>query len=201
MNYVDKVKALPSKLFRWTEKLAESKHAERSLYLLSMSEAVFFPIPPDPVLMALIFHKTKRWLRYSLLTALASIAGGVIGYMIGWGLFESIGTGIINTLHIQDSFNTLSENFRDNGALVVFTAALTPIPYKIVTLTAGASGVNFGIFLVASIIGRGIRFVAVGALAHYLGKKHKEKIEKYINLISVLAIILILIILFFIKQF
>lgn len=201
MNFIKKIKDAPRRLFKWTEKLAESEHAERSLYLLSVSEAVFFPIPPDPVLMTLIFHKTSNWLRYSLLTVAASIFGGIIGYLIGWGLFESVGSQIINALHIQGNFDSLSESFRENGALVVFTAALTPIPYKIVTLTAGASGVNFVIFLAASVIGRGLRFIAVGALAHYLGKKHKDKIEKYINLVSLAVIILVVIALILIKQF
>jgi len=190
---MDKLKNIPKRIYSWTEKLAESKHSERSLYLITMSEAVFFPIPPDPLLMALIFHKSDRWLRYTLLTALFSILGGIIGYVIGWTLFESIGSWIIDNLHIRDTYESLSESFRDNGALVVFSAALTPIPYKIVTLTAGASGVNFGVFLIASIIGRGVRFLAVGALAHYLGRKHKEKIEEYINIVSVSLVALLII--------
>ncbi len=172
MDTVKKIKDTPKKIYKYSEKLAESKHAERSLYLVTAAEAIFFPIPPDPLLMTLIFHKTNKWLRYSLLTIAASLAGGVVGYFVGWALFESIGSWIINALHLSDTFDSLSESFRNNGALVVFSAALTPIPYKIVTLTAGASAVNFPVFIAASIVGRGLRFLAVGALAHYLGKKH-----------------------------
>lgn len=191
LKLIKYILSLPGKLYKWSERLADSKHAERSLYLLTASEAIFFPIPPDPLLMAMIFHNNSRWLRYSLLTIVATIIGGIIGYIIGWTLFESVGDWIITNLHIQDNYNSLSDNFRENGAIVVFAAALTPIPYKVVTLTAGASGVNFGVFLLASIVGRSIRFLAVGALAHYLGKRHKEKIEEYINRISVLIVLLV----------
>lgn len=198
---IKQILSIPTRLYKWTEKLAESKHAERSLYLLSTSEAVFFPIPPDPLLMALIFHKSKenQWIRYTLLTVLASVVGGIIGYMIGWTLFESVGDWLISNLHIKEGFDSLSKSFRENGSLFVFTAAITPIPYKIVTLTAGASGVNFGVFLIASIIGRGLRFIAVGALAHYLGKKHKDKIEQYINYVSLLIITLMILLVFLVK--
>lgn len=192
MDRLKKITNIPKKLYSWTEKLADSKHGERSLYLLSACEAVFFPIPPDPLLMAMIFHKHDRWLRYTLLTVLFSVLGGVIGYFVGWALFESIGNWILDTLHIRNDFESLSKKFTENAGLAVFTAALTPIPYKIVTLTAGFSGVNFGAFLLASIIGRGARFLAVGALAHYLGKKHKDKIEQYINLISIALVVLLL---------
>jgi len=190
---------IPKRLYRWTEKLADSKHGERSLYLLSASEAIFFPIPPDPLLMSMIFHKHDRWLRYTTLTIFFSVLGGVVGYFVGWALFESIGNWLLDTLHIRSGFEDLSTKFSENAALAVFSAALTPIPYKIVTLTAGFSGVNFGIFIVASIIGRGARFLAVGALAHYLGKKHKDKIEEYINVVSLALIGLIVLALLLVR--
>jgi len=198
MNFIQKILSIPKRLYAWTEKLSESKHAERSLYLITLSEAIFFPIPPDPLLMAMIFHKSNQWIRYVILTIGASILGGIIGYFVGWALFESIGNWLVDNLHIRDSFESLSDKFSENAALAVFVAAITPIPYKVVTLTAGFSGVNFGIFLLASIVGRGIRFAAVGALAHYLGKKHKDKIEEYINLVSLALVALIALVLFII---
>lgn len=179
------------RLYAWTTKWARHPRAEQALAGITAAEGVFFPIPPDPLLMAMVFTKPARWLRYSLITVTASVAGGIVGYAIGFALFESLGAWIISSLHLEAGYQTLSTNFQTNATLAVFTAALTPIPYKLITITAGATFVNFGVFVVASILGRGVRFFAVGFLARLLGARYKAQIEKYIDVISITLIVVL----------
>ncbi len=182
-------------MYAWTTKWASHPRAEKYLAGITAAEGVFFPIPPDPLLMAMIFSKPNKWLRYSLITIVASILGGIIGYLIGFAFFESIGDWIISSLHLEEGYISLSQSFQENATLAVFTAALTPIPYKLITLTSGALQVNFGVFLIASILGRGTRFIVVGFLAKLLGKKYKEQIEKYIDIISICLVLILILIL------
>ncbi|MDX1766111.1 MAG: YqaA family protein, partial [Candidatus Saccharimonadales bacterium] len=183
------------RLYQWFLKWAEKPNAEKALFGFSFAESSFFPIPPDPLLMAMVFAKTKRWVRYAAVTTVASILGGILGYIIGIGLFESIGNWILDTYHLHDDYKNLGELYQDNSFLAVLTAAMTPVPYKIITISAGAFKINFVAFIVASIIGRAARFFGVSALAHYLGKKHKEKIERYLDIISLALVTLLVLVL------
>lgn len=183
-------------LYAWTTKWAKHPQAERYLAGITAIEGIFFPIPPDPLLMAMVFTKPNKWFRFALITLVASILGGLVGYLIGFALFESAGQWIIDSLHLQEGYASLSRSFQDNATLAVFTAALTPIPYKLITLTSGALHVNLGVFVLASVLGRGARFFAVAGLARLLGKRYKDQIEKYIDIISIsLVVILVLLIL------
>ena len=193
-----KPKSPIKRLYRWTVKWAEKDNAEYMLAGLTALEGIIFPIPTDPLMMAMTFTRPKRWLRYSLITLAASIIGGSIGYLVGYGLFESIGGWILDTFHLQDGFAALSESFEQQGGLYVFIAAVTPIPYKLITLTSGAIGVNFLVFLVASIIGRGLRFILLGFLASHLGARYRDQIEKYIDVIG-LAIVAALVIILLLR--
>ncbi len=167
---------------------------EKALFIIAFVESSFFPIPPDPILMNMTLSKPDKWKRYALITTIASILGGVLGYVIGLALFESVGQWIIDTYHLQDEFTEIGEIFKDNGLLAIFAAAITPIPYKIFTITAGAFSLNLGTFLFASILGRGMRFTAVAYAVSYFGKKYEDKIQKYIDLISFGVIALVIIV-------
>lgn len=189
MNWLrKKIKAL----YAWTTKWAQHKHAERYLAGITAAEGVFFPIPTDPLLMAMVFTKPNKWVRYGLITVFSSVIGGIIGYSIGFGLFESVGQWVLDAFHLQEEYVSLSQSFQENATLAVFTAALTPVPYKLITLTSGALLVNFGVFVVASILGRGARFMGVAFLARVLGKRYKEQIEKYIDIISLILVAIII---------
>ncbi len=179
-------------LYKWSTKWAQTKYAERALVGLSFAESSFFPVPPDPLLMAIVFSKGKEWLRLALITTLASVIGGMFGYFLGATVFDSIGDWVISSYHLQEDFETVERWFRDYSFIAVLGAAFTPIPYKIFTLSAGFFSINFPGFVLASVIGRGARFTAVAALANYLGKKHKNKIEKYIDLVSIGLLTLII---------
>jgi membrane protein YqaA with SNARE-associated domain len=192
-NQYKKPKSPIKRLYNWTVKWAKKDNAEYVSALPTALEGIIFPIPTDPLMMAMTFAKPKKWLRYSLITLTASILGGIVGYLIGFGLFETIGDWILTTFHLQDGFNQLGQSFEDNGGVYVFTAAVTPIPYKLVTLTSGAFQINFVVFLIASILGRGARFLLLGFLASHLGAKYRDQIEKYIDVIGIAIVVLLVV--------
>ena len=194
-NQTTKKPSLAKRTYDWFISWAEKPQADKALAGFAFAESSVFPIPPDPLLMALVFAKTKQRLRLALITTLASVLGGALGYLIGWGLFESIGQWLLDTYDLHHQYLSLGESFQNNGFIAVLTAALTPIPYKIITISAGGFKISFWIFMLASVIGRGTRFFAVGYLAAYLGAKHKEKIERYINFLSIVIVVLLIVLL------
>jgi membrane protein YqaA with SNARE-associated domain len=191
MGKENKKPSIFRRFYNWFMAWAEKPTAEKALAGFTFIEAIFFPIPPDPLLMAMVFNKPKRWVRYATITLIATIIGGVVGYLAGIGLFETLGEWIVETYHLQEEYDALGRSFQDNDFIAVLTAAMTPIPYKIITLSAGAFDVNFISFLVASVIGRGARFFGVAYLAKWLGVKYKDRIEKYIDAISIGILILV----------
>jgi membrane protein YqaA with SNARE-associated domain len=172
------------KLYSWTMKWATHKHATAALAGLSFAEASFFPLPVDPLLMTMIFATPKRWLKLVAITVGASVIGAIFGYFIGAVLFDSIGQWITNTLHLEHQFETVRQYYQDYSFFVIITAAFTPLPFKVFTISAGLFSVNFWGFVLASIVGRTLRFGIVGGLAYFLGKKYKDQIEKYVDVIS-----------------
>lgn len=192
------LRRLIRRLYNWTMKWSTSKHAEAALGGLSFAEASFFPLPVDPLLMAMIFATPKKWVRFTSLAIIASVIGAAFGYFIGAVLFDSFGNAILNGLHLKDSFATVQDLYQQHSFLILIVAAFTPLPFKVFTIAGGAFGVNFAGFMIASLAGRTLRFGAVGSLAHFLGKRYKDQIEKYVDVASliVLAILLIAYILY-----
>lgn len=181
------------KLYNWTVAWADKPSSEKALAGVSFAESSFFPIPPDPLLIALVTAKPSRWFRFALITTIASILGGIFGYLIGWVLFESVGTWILNTYHLQEAYVSLGMRFEDNALIAVFTAAMTPIPYKLITITAGAFQINFLAFIAASVVGRSFRFFLEAWAMHHFGRRYKHIIERYVNLLSWAFLLLILV--------
>ncbi len=196
MNTSTKKQSPFRKLYNWFSAWAVKPQAEKALFGFSFIEAIIFPIPPDPLLIAMVFNKPKLWVRFATITVVATLLGGVVGYIVGVGFFETIGEWLIETYHLQDEYEVLSNNFQNNSFVAVLTAAMTPIPYKIITLSAGAFDVNFFSFIFASIVGRSARFFGVAYLAKWLGVKHKDKVERYIDVISFSLLLLIVAIVF-----
>lgn len=182
------------KMYAWTIKWSESKHATTALLGLTAAEASFFPLPTDPLLMAMIFAKPKRWLKLVFSTISASVIGAMFGYFIGFVLFESIGQTIISALHLEKSFPTVQQYYESYSFLVIIVAAFTPLPFKLFTIAAGVFRVNFIGFVAASIVGRSLRYGLVGALAHFLGRRYKDQIEKYVDTISLIIMAIIIIV-------
>lgn len=180
------------KLYAWVVGWSESKHAERALGSIAVAESSFFPIPPDPLLIAMTTVQPKKYLRFATICTAGSVIGGLIGYAIGVGLFESVGQWIINTYGLQEQFVRAGELFEANAFVAVLIAGFTPIPYKIIAISAGVFQINLVTFIVASILGRGGRFFAVAFAMHHLGKRYKDKIEKYIDLLSLAFLTLLI---------
>lgn len=180
------------KLYDWVLSWAESPWGPAALFLLSFVESSFFPVPPDPLLIALCLGARRRSLLFALNCTVASVLGGLLGYYIGFGLLEVAAMPILEFYGKVEDFDALAETFRRNGAMAVFIPALTPIPYKLVTITSGAVGLDLGVFTLASIVGRGLRFFAVAALLWWLGEPVARFIERWFEWITVAFSVLLI---------
>jgi membrane protein YqaA with SNARE-associated domain len=180
------------RMYGWVISWAEKPQAEKALGGIAVAESSFFPIPPDPLLITMVLARPKKYLRFALICTLGSVFGGMLGYLIGVGLFETVGQWIIDTYHLQEDFITVGELYAGSAFLALFTAAFTPIPYKLFAIAAGVFTISFPVFVIASILGRGGRFFLVAFLMHHFGKRYKDKIEKYVDVLSVAFVALII---------
>jgi membrane protein YqaA with SNARE-associated domain len=179
-------------LYDWTVEKAAFPNAESYLAALAFAESSFFPIPPDVLLIAMGFSKKEKTFRFAAIATLFSIIGGMLGYLIGFALFEAIGQPIIDFYHLQPLVEVIRAKYDANAFLSVFTAAFTPIPYKLITISAGLFRINFLHFMLASILGRGLRFFAVGTILRYVGPKARPFIEKYFELFTIAFTLLLI---------
>lgn len=175
------------KIRDWVIENAGKKKSRIALRIVSFTESSFFPIPPDPFLAAMIIVKPKKWLTLSLNVVGYSVLGGIFGYFLGFWFFDLFGPKIISFYNLTDEFKTVEIFFRDHAFWSVFISAFTPIPYKVFTIGAGLFGVNFLVFVLASILGRGLRFLIVGTIFRYIGGKYSDVIFKYFNTFSFIA--------------
>ena len=163
-----------------------SKYAEWWLVGISVAESVFAPIIIDPFLVALIFARRQRWVRYTAIAIGASIVGGLIGYALGAVFFDTIGVALLNTFRLTDSFNVIAERIDANGFVFVLIGAFTPIPYKLVALASGFLHVDLATFFVASLFGRFFRLGLVGFAAYALGPHALPMIQRNLHLFAAL---------------
>lgn len=181
------------KLYDWVLHWAETPYGPLALFLLALAESSFFPVPPDPLLIGLCLGAiTKSW-RFAFYTSIASVIGGVIGYLIGFGIWELVDSFFFKYIpgFSESVFQKVMGNFQEYGFWYVFMAGFTPIPYKIFTIASGVFKLNFLLFLVASTISRSLRFFAVAALFRKFGPGIKSFIDKYFNLLAILFFILL----------
>lgn len=168
------------RLYAWTLAKAAHRHAERWLILFSFLESSVFPIPPHPLLGLMCLARPKHALRYGIVCTLASVAGGVLGYGVGYFLFEAVGQSLLAALHLAASFPKAACYLRDYGAQIILLKGATPIPFKLITLTAGFVHLPLTTFLWASLLSRGFQFVLVGALFWRFGAPIRATIEQYL---------------------
>lgn len=171
-------------LYDRTMRLAAHPQALWWLALIAFLESSVFPIPPDVLLVPLVLANRQRALLYAGVCTLASVVGGWLGYAIGYYLFEAIGTRIINLYHLQSQFGAFQQTFNDYGAWIVLIKGLTPIPYKLVTITAGVTHLDFWTFSLASVVSRGGRFLIVALLLWKFGEPIRSFIERYLTLVT-----------------
>ena len=169
--------------------LAGHRHAAWFLAAVAFAEASFFPIPPDPLLVAMGLARPNRVWLYALICTIASVAGGALGYLIGYAVFHQLAQPIIHLYHMDHAYQTFQDKFSRYGLYVILIKGLTPIPYKIVTIAAGAAKFNFWEFMGASLITRGGRFFLVAAIMRFVGEPARDFIEKRLMLVtSLLAV-------------
>ncbi|KGJ97725.1 YqaA family protein [Thalassotalea sp. ND16A] len=186
-----------SPLYVWTMRWAEHKAAPAVLSLLTFAESVFFPIPPDVLLAPMVLSKPERAWRLALLTTVSSVIGGVVGYLLGYLMFEPLIQPLLIDFNYMDKFEHAMAWFKDYGVWVVFIAGFSPIPYKVFTLSAGFLQMLFIPFLIASAVGRGMRFFLVAGLIKAGGEPMEKKIRESIDLIG-WAVVFIIVALYFI---
>ncbi len=163
---------------------ARSPHAERGLFLVSFAESSFFPLPPDLMLGPMAAADPSRWVRYAFVCTIASVVGGLAGYAIGMFLMDSIGAAILNFFGYAGERRTELEAFyAQYGAWFIFIKGLTPIPYKLVTIISGALHFSLPIFIVASILTRGLRFFAVAWVFQRFGPQIAPVLEKRMGVV------------------
>lgn len=182
-----------SKLYEKTLTWAEHKFAPRYLALLSFAESVFFPIPPDVLLAPMVLSKPKKAWRFAGITTLFSVLGGIVGYALGYFMFEPWIQPMIIEMGYQATVDKAMSWFADYGLWVVFLAGFSPIPYKVFTVSAGFLQMAFLPFLLASAIGRGMRFYIVAGLIRWGGKAVENKLKKWIDTLGMIIVGLIVI--------
>ncbi|MEY8214188.1 MAG: YqaA family protein [Colwellia sp.] len=180
-------------MYEWTLKWAEHKFAPIILSVLTFAESVFFPIPPDVLLAPMVLAKPKKAWQFASLTTISSIVGGMVGYLLGYMMFEPWIQPLITEFGYQQRFDTAMAWFSEWGVWVVFIAGFSPIPYKLFTVSAGFLQMAFLPFLVASAVGRGMRFFLVAGLIKWGGSAMEKSLRKYIDILGWTIVTLIII--------
>jgi len=177
-----------------------SRYPKATWYLggMSFAEASFFPIPPDVMLAPMSLAQPKRAYYFAWIATITSLLGGVLGYAIGYWLLDAIWP-IIESLNYVDKYQTIERFFAEYGVWIVFLAGFSPIPYKLFTITAGATSMALLPFLVASFIGRGARFFLVAALMKVGGERYEAKIRQSVDWMGY-GVIALIVVYLLIKQ-
>ncbi|WMS42913.1 YqaA family protein [Acuticoccus sp. MNP-M23] len=163
--------------------LGASRRAVPALFGISFAESSFFPIPPDLLLIPMVLANRVRWIFYATVCTVASVLGGMLGYAIGALLFQQVAMPILELYGYAGRFDEFISWFNASGAWVVFLAGITPFPYKVITIASGAAGLSMPVFLVASLLSRGIRFFVVAALLYWFGPPIRTFVEKRLALV------------------
>ncbi|HAS23900.1 YqaA family protein [Idiomarina loihiensis] len=181
--------ALYDKVLSWTQ----HPRADIILGLLSFAESVIFPIPPDVMLAPMAMTQPKRAWRLAFLTTVASVAGGILGYFLGYWAYESLVLPAVEALGYESKLVTVQGWFADWGVWIVFIAGFSPIPYKLFMVTAGVMQIAFFPFVIASAISRGMRFYLVAWLLRTGGPEMGVKLREYVDRIGWTLVILVII--------
>ncbi len=173
-------------MYNWVMRLAAGRHAEPALYTVSFTESSFFPIPPDVMLAPMCFARPERWVRYAVGCTIASVFGALLGYAIGFYLWEAVGSQIIGFFGYGGKEEELRLAYATAGVWIIFLKGVTPIPFKLVTIVSGAMAFNLPIFVAACLVTRGIRFFLVAWLFQKFGPTLAPIIEKRVGLFMLL---------------
>ena len=179
------------RLYDWTMGLANTPHALWALAVVAFLESSVFPIPPDVLMIPMIIARPSRAFVIAGVALVASVLGGMFGYYIGWGMFETVGRPVLEFYGKDAYFDDFATRYNEWGAWAVLIAGVTPFPYKVITILSGATGLNFGVFMIASVIARGLRFFIVAALLWKFGAPIRDFIERRLGLMFTLFCLLL----------
>ncbi len=180
-------------LYYWTMDLANNPRAIWLLGLVSFIEAIFFPIPPDVLLIPMILANINRAWIYALVATIASVAGGLVGYTIGYLAYAQVAEPLLLSLGKQSAMNLFSNSINENGFLIVLTAGISPIPFKVVSIMSGFTQMPIFVFLVSALLGRSARFFVVATLLRFYGIAIKNFIESYLGWMFLIFVILFIV--------
>lgn len=164
-------------------RLAASPLAPLWLAAIAFAESSFFPVPPDVLLIPMAVARPERAFRYALICTVGSVLGGVLGYYIGYALFDVLARPLLRFYQYEDAFAAFQDRFREYGVYIILIKGLTPIPYKIVAIASGAARFDLALFVGASILTRGVRFFLIGWLLRQFGEPVRSFIEGRLGLV------------------
>ena len=175
-------RAMLRRIYDWCIDAAHKPYALWILAAVAFAESSFFPVPPDIMLLPMSLARPARAWLFATLCTIASVAGGVLGYAIGALLYDSVGTWLINLYHLGDKVEAFRASYAEWGSVIILLKGLTPIPYKLVTITSGFAGYNIWLFVLCSIVARGGRFFVVAILLNRYGDVIRAELEKRLGL-------------------
>lgn len=184
------------RLYDWVIHFSNTKYGGTALFCLSFAESSFFPIPPDVLLGPLALGAPKKWVRFALACSIASVLGGVLGYLIGAFCWEAIHQWAFSHLAwaklTPENFSDFADYYEHYGFWIVFACGFTPLPYKVCTISAGVAGISFPGFLIASTLSRSARFFLVAGLMGWKGERIRPVIDRYFNWLSLAFVVLLI---------
>jgi membrane protein YqaA with SNARE-associated domain len=179
------------KVYDWMMAKANDRHALIWLAVIAFVESSFFPIPPDIMLIPMVLAQPRNWARIAGVATLASVIGGYLGYAIGAFAMDTVGATILSAFHLTQSFAAMKPMVDQYGAWVILVKGMTPIPYKLITITAGAFHFDLVKFTLASIAARGVRFFLVALLLWRFGPPIRDFVERRLKLVTTAFVILL----------
>lgn len=175
------------RLYNWTMRLAEHRHARLALFAISFIEASVFPVPPDVVLIPMVLRRRNRAFLLAALCTLASVTGAFLGYGIGYFLFEQVGRPLLEFYGATEAFDRFRALYDEWGVWIVAMTGVTFFPFKVVTIASGVFKLDFAEFAVAALVARTIRFYLVAGLLWWAGPKVEYFVERNLGLTATLA--------------
>lgn len=177
------------RLYDWTLHLAETPRATYALGVVSFTESSFFPVPPDALMIPMIIARRHSAWRLAFICTVTSVLGAMFGYLIGALFFDQVAKPILDFYGYGEKFEHFAALYNHWGAWILIIVSLTPLPFKVAAIASGATGLGFPIFILGSIVARGIRFYTVAALLYWFGPSVRDFIEKRLILVFSVGVI------------
>ena len=185
-------RGLVRRLYDWTMAQAGGPNATKMLFVVSFAESSFFPVPPDVMLVPMCLARRAHAFFFAAWCTLASVLGGIFGYLIGALLFESVGQWLISVYGYAENMQAFRALYAEWGPWTLLIGGLTPVPYKLITIASGIAGYDFFLFVLLSALTRGTRFGLEAALVYWLGEPVRKFVEKRLEIVFTLAVFLVI---------